>query len=1303
MLKIDGDIQRNRYYKVSNPIRQKAVPNPSFKGHVLTTNAEGRKVYKFNLPNAPQGTVVQLMPLSRDKNGTYIPLKEAPVNFPIPNNSTSLTISSDDISLAEGVVLGYRFKTGENQYFFDNVEQNSYDETYLENNYNIATPIDRVDHTLPRQMIHVMTDMIKAPDDEQKDARKIHFNTIGGTINDVREKLPLIKEFGANRILGTPIMGQNIAHGYWTNNAYQITDTLGNLTDFKKLQIDLYKNAMGWIADGAFVNEGLQGIHLEDMGIWGTDSPALHMYETKNIGDEIFKFGVLSKQPDVDKHTRFKIANGPYKVLFKKNGNGGFEEAGFVKNHDFNPKQPTFVQIFDERLVSEQQVNQNKPFINYAKKNADDTNEINEYKDSVQPYYFKVTPSDVEINYKRYKSAKLTSSDVRVRDALTSWTNREIVPSNKDGGISLWVGNSDIAKKRFMVPESLFIEDSFANKPEVKELIKAGQYQVQDDTVQVGKYWTSETSRTLLEYTAKEITNKLAEGKSYEEAVNELVAENKIPAEAELINDKTEGVSPLQNLLDFDENGERKYKLDTGFLPQNITDGLMSYPFESIEFAPDLLSVFSYPALRNLAVTKDYVGKSRYEMYKDGNKYYSLLPAKYRDIYKKTDDIIANNMTNKARDIIRALDSADKFDGLLLDDNGKLTEDGRAVYSLIAPDIAKFLIVSALAPSVKFKNDSEFFEYNIDDLRNVSLESLNLQYENTPEATAEKLIDKLNNGLNNISESTRDKFIEHTYNRIKNIDADTISISKLILEKTESGLDWRIDAAKDVGDWDAVDAERYDANECFDNVIDFWTKFNKGVRQYNPKSYTIGEMTQDIPVPENWNWFDKESDFIHKTGFTTQSNYSYLYSTPVKFYGRIIEPGGEFNQHYDNIDENVFTQFMWKNEDKGQKHLNYLFSGPKNNIDFSHLFVGNHDKPRILHSLAVNPDKFAENKADAVKNLIINEGFYKSSVFNNLPQTYKELLVDSIKRLSEGTYTYNGREKYYDDENFGARPFDVNIDDVIKEASNKNDNFKKYAADPANNIKLMKAQILCNVLTPAMERYRSLMFFLAGMPGTPTNYIGDELGETGWETTCKNERQQNRNRLHWEWLTDPNYSFIKEYRKRIADVMNIRNQKGASPLVNGSTILLTPQKIEGGSAVTVYRYNDKSDVISVFHNQGYDNIPVKNQEDRYIPFIDLSARAYVCGLPSALTSGTQYYNVLNPSERFSVGDDNKIYKNGGGDIALGNSGIILARVKDFEGNDNLDGSGQPLMRCRTAAQHVMLNNLKYDDLLNKRV
>ena len=1422
MLKITGEYSINRYAR-----RPKSDSKPSFGHHVLTTNNRGEKIYTINLPNAPKGTEIELMPFYYGEDGSIKKVMDNPIKKAMPEGFASITVTNDDLPLSDENLLGYRFRINGKVYhdytLLDGVKIGN-----KEAQYNIATPVNHSAHLLPRQMVHIFPDSFNVKSDafvdekqrkkssvshHNENVRRTPFNHLGGTLQGIREKLPKLKEFGANGVISCPVTGRNnvSSHGYWTENPYQVTDNLGTLRDFKELMVDIFKSGMHWVNDGAYVNEGLQGIHIADIINWRNESPFVYQFETKNLENEKLAMGIRPRSEDLDKHVKIGIINGPYKVQFKENKEGGFDDIDMVKNHDFDPTKPTYVQIFNNELVTKQQLLSEQPFNVYAKKLADNKRKYYEKKDTTPAMYFRVSPTEVERNYKKYKHLKTAIP----KDVLTSWKNYEIVPANKDGGIALWVGNTDIAKKRFMFPESALTSDEIAGNPEKIQKMIAAQYQTQDDVIQVAKYLTNEVQRTFVEYAAdavakkvsgvktqkdavvsliwdnkinadtenslkslafenavKEmadeksldmeflnplIKEKLDSGKdyktaieeliweekiskdnsdslyekitdgdafenavetfikenkftddqlkeikeltgapvSYEDALKELIWENKIPASAASAFEKNgDEPSPLENLLEFGRDGKRKYKLSTAIMPENITDGIMSFPLESIEFATDLTSVLAYPYIKNLAVSDEYVGKSRYEMYKDGKKYYSQMPEDYRKVYEKADKIFAGTMTIKAKEIMSLLDDEDKFDGILLDENGELTEDGREIFAIIAPDIVKYLVVSALAPELVFDSNDKFFGYPVDKLREISLESLNLQFERSPQATADKLLDVLDTGMHNISEKKRAYFVEHLYNRLKNIDSDAINVAKLVIEKSESGLDWRIDASKDVGDWDAVQRNLMSADECMRKVIKFWGKFNEGIAKYNPKKYSIGELTRDIP--SNWEWDPKEAEFVGKGGFTTQSNYSHLYSNPYRAYTMVTEPGDEFGQRDDNMDSLV--QKILYNKDNGDVAM--LFSGFLDNINFSHLFVGNHDKPRILHMLAVDDVyRFKDEKAAVMKNTLLNEGHLQD--YTGLPNKCRAAIRDSVIRLASGIATdKNGKKIYYDAENFGTTPFDINLDDVIEETKHTSKDFREHLEKYPEDEKKIKISAFKNIIVPALDVYKAMLFMHTVMPGTPTNYIGDEMGETGWETKAKNEKQQNRNRIHWEWLTDKDYDWLKAKRRECADIFNIRNQPAASPLVNGSTVPLAPLTHNATNnknmAAAFYRYNDKTDAICVLHNSGYNAQPDRTDKTRYVDCISLEQHgAAPYGLPTGLPAGTEYYNALNPSERYVVSSNGReIVKKGGGNICIGAYGLVLLRVFDFNGNNLLEKKKD--ISFKGLNPHVALANLKFN-------
>ncbi len=1221
--------------KLSNPYssenNRKSIPI-SFSGQILTKDERGADIYKFNLPNAPKNSKLLLTVLTNDGSGDYKQLAE-PIVYDVPEGYGAVSVNASQFQLDKNNILAYKFLINGKEYTDKGVKGDK--------NYTLAIPINGSFSMRPRQMEHMLVDSFNTPDVYA--AKRNHFNLLGGSLNSVKDRVKDLKEFGIRNILGTPIFGQDnkSSHGYWTTNPYQITNNLGSYKDFSNLMIELYKNGMSWTADGAFVNEGMEGLHIKDIINWGVDSPFISMFETKDVKNVPVRFGIFSKNEDVNKHFHIKLVNAPYKIQYVKSGD--YYKESVVKHHTYDPKRPTYIQVFDDRLASEEQMNNDEIFDVYAKKEADDKYEIASSKDAVQAYHFRVAPSEVKINYEKYKQAKHSDKSIEFKDALTQWTNFNLVQSNKDGGVSLWVGNSDISKKRFVLPDAL--QHAMKLNGDEKVQVVAGQYQVQDDTVQVGRFWTSNTAKILTAYTANELVNKLATSSNmtYADAINSLINENKLPKDANKINEKENGKpSPLENMLSISPvNGKRKYIIKTKDIPENITEGIMSYPMEAIEFSPDLLSVFAYPFIKNLAVTEDTIGKTRYELFKMGDDYYNLMPERYKEIYKLSDKILSEDMTQKAMSILK---DVEMLSGKKLFDGDELSTEGKEIYSLLASDITKFLVVSSLAPKIKqVKNDS-MLEYNLDDLHKVSLNSLGLQYELSPEDVAKRLLSKIQSGLKNIPSDSINDFKNHLLVRVKNLNSDAINVAKLIIDSTESGLDWRIDAAKDVGDWDSKEADKFGADANKKAILSFWNRFNKAVREQNPRSYTIGEVTDWSELPP--------SEFIRKTGFTTISDYEYFYNALPEIYGQDSE--GKSNNSAKSVVENQLK--------------NYYDKGLVSSLNFMHRFVGNQDKPRILHLLAMDVKAFNNDKAAEVRRVIEN-GLRNSNEFKNLPDNLKNALVSALYKLQSGKHTVNGIEKESDSENFGIRPFDFTIADIVEEAKLNNNEFENFVADNKAKIEKLKAESLQNILAPAMKKYKAILLTMAGLPGTPTNYAGDEFAMTGWETFCKNEKQENRNALHWDWLENENYNFVKAYRDDLAKIMNIRNKKAASALVNGATIPLDSISLkEGGDAAAFYRYNDKTDAIVVLHSRCYGSRPEQCGMGASVDKLELK------GLGFNVPKGTVYVDALDSNKKFVVCDNNIIKsadengKETSESISLGESGLILLREKDFNNN-----------------------------------
>ena len=82
---------------------------------------------------------------------------------------------------------------------------------------------------------------------------------------------------------------------------------------------------------------------------------------------------------------------------------------------------------------------------------------------------------------------------------------------------------------------------------------------------------------------------------------------------------------------------------------------------------------------------------------------------------------------------------------------------------------------------------------------------------------------------------------------------------------------------------------------------------------------------------------------------------------------------------------------------------------------------------------------------------------------------------------------------------------------------------------------------------------------------------------------AKNYEQQNRNIIHWEYLDNPEYSFVQDHYKMMNDISNLRNRKELSALNTGATVTLPMNNefVQG-----ILRYNDDSIVIALMDSSG---------------------------------------------------------------------------------------------------------------------
>ena len=481
-----------------------------------------------------------------------------------------------------------------------------------------------------------------------------------------------------------------------------------------------------------------------------------------------------------------------------------------------------------------------------------------------------------------------------------------------------------------------------------QKMIERGNYEVQDLAIQSGKYWTGLARDIQTLYTAKIVgSNKTPTN------INSLFDAEKLPSEGKLSEEE------INNIL----NGEYIFRTPKGILPKDdiTVKSLMSLPLDALEFGENTTGVLSTSYFSNRATTEETIGKTRFELLKTSNPH---LVGEYAEVYNKANSMFTRELKDFANKVIEKVNS--NSNAKLIDSSGNYTEYGEYVMELVGRDIAKYAFLKSLARDnfrAKLMKNGDL-TYDYDKIReNTTLQALHIVASN-PEEEAKKLQKMMHKGLNKLSSSDVDLVAKSVSQRISGTDETSFRLAEAIVNKASKGLAWRLDAAKDVMDQDAVRNRENDFDSTWDSMIRFWKKFVQGVKSENPNAYIVAEITDvgdllrntyganSSPYDGNTNinnckfngHNDAETKFFNETGITSEAAYSYLFTNLLHNFSGNFEDGS----FYDGI-----------NHDDFKRRVDYIMQ--TRNPDYLrnlYTFIGNHDKTRTIHGLAVDMKLF---------------------------------------------------------------------------------------------------------------------------------------------------------------------------------------------------------------------------------------------------------------------------------------------------------------------------------------------------------
>ena len=1199
---------------------------PTFSGHKKKLDKTGYETHSFFYlydPDKYKSCNVELYNISRDSSGNLTTGRKA-ASLPLVDGKVSADINSMP-EITSDIGFAYRFeltdKSGKKSYAFDNGTVIGIFSDKKDDKYNVVLN-NRATINKNGAMQLIMPDEYY-PGVEGVDGKpslndglrakaltsvRNHANKLGGNFFGIIERLPELEKEGVKRIVGTPFTKDTISsHLYWTENAYRVAPNLGTEEDFKILQEELFKHGINWISDAALVNEGFGGVHLSELLRKGPDSVSKNMFRA----DEKISLGIL---PDKCDYTRMKIINAPFSI----SADGTYN----AKNENYDASKPTYIQFYDDRLASPEQKASDKPMdlTTYANKNTDNIYDITRHDDAVYPFPVEVNPAELTRNVKniaKRQGGKVDLANIDTIKGVTDFTYFNVVNKSAAGGLEVWDGNVDIAKLNFYrcdKDDARFSKLPDYEKQAAIDAFDRGALAVRDYAVNSGKYWTKLAADTQLSYASKLFGTdaNLSNANTAMSHIRALVQKGDLPAstldvvDVEVVKNVLSGNYHSRLIDDADMRSDinpESYEGNDYTTEDYILKQAMDVPLETLPVATNLLGVLTSPFIAKKASVSEELGVSRYDLYSAQNP---NLPEEYSNVYSQMDDIYKEDVAFIIDEIMGDVSG--------ISEDGSVTELGKYVLTEATPDLTKYLLLKALAPDaqVSVSNDGKFDFSKVDESA-ITIQSLGIPFSGKSlEEEAQIVVNKIKEGLDAIPQEEIDELKAKMQNRFASRNLNSFKLAEMVLDRTESGLGWRIDAAKDIASIDSVRADVDSMTDAWNNVIDFWKSYNQAVLAENPHAYTTAEITDlyDLFKDEDKTIFTSDADaerkFLEATGITAVANYNYFFSLLPDLFAPLKLEGFDDSNGWQANEEKNFKLLAKMNEGWSGTNPGFLFQSPDDGVVNSYTFVGNHDKPRMLHLLSLDQDLFTsdfsnethkeiaakvlgQNKKDidfdAQNSMAIAMGARLNDAFEAVLKDKDDELImlkNAVKNLASGTH----KGKKFDATAFGTRPFEIAIDTVLQEV--------EYNGGSISDAKSLKTKTLENILVPAFDRFRSIYKLLVALPGSPTDFAGDRTGLTGFETKAKNYHQQNRNVINWEWLDNKDFKFVQDFYKDMNNIANLRTKKELSALNDGSTMTLKiSEKAQG-----LIRYNDNGSVVLTLHNSTGASNDYRNRMDR---------------------------------------------------------------------------------------------------------
>lgn len=719
---------------------------------------------------------------------------------------------------------------------------------------------------------------------------RTHFNQFGGDELGLKEVMPILEQAGFTGILLKPFIGgDNLSsHRYWTTDPYVLNSSFSSKQAFREFLSDSLKGGFKVFSDGAFVNLGLNAPQFWSNLHDGFRSPYWDWF----VYDLSDQHGIKQPYP--------KEAYGKHQLP--------------ILPSKFNPQSglsTTDYDSIDYRILNDPDqpgYDARRPiFIEYIPR-PNDAKILLTNEDSVQRYQFRIDAK--ELRKKRELAQDVTDRDQK-KQLFLEWNKFSLVPASKGGMPVKWDGQNDVLKLNM-------------KNPEVQEYIRGAM-----------SYWTRFAQRAGV----TEVTRALSEARAKHPDGTPLQW-----LEAITRNSETEQNRLLPKILfpdldtmtaeDVKAAQKRSDSLVDGGLEQALVETLREeFPLMALNIPSHFKSTLAHPKLAKelqqepLPLVVQVCKWLFYPVWKPLSflePVHSLLEQLEELFLPKSFEKI---LAGKLQEAVKALPEESR---------SKL---GRQVIQpLVGEDLGQALYLQLLtnqsSPDPKAIEDGF---YNTVDPEIIHAD---------PDTAKNLLVRFMKKRLKALDPN---RLADVLANKLHDLDPQMAALAECVLNKRElGGMNWRADAAKDVGDFVKVQDVRNPLvrvklfNQEIEFVRSFWEQVTGSLRKIYPKTSLIAELTDFEKLSSEEAATEAYQKLFDSNIFTSMPNMRYMYNTPTRLVHYAPRPD-EFGDQ-----QMKPSQFL-----AGVKAMSQSVPFPVLR-QFQNL-TASHDYPTTAHALLINP------------------------------------------------------------------------------------------------------------------------------------------------------------------------------------------------------------------------------------------------------------------------------------------------------------------------------------------------------------